>query len=147
MGFSLVALPFLCYSGAKYQKSLKEWVLDLNTQVGHLLTPMCFLSCLYMNGELVQECAVASPPNVKGMCAFAQPQVLVPNGMFAKFQTNEIYVDYGGPASYYENITWLAIALTEEESEILRQESAFWSPACCGNQIVASDCCTCGRTV
>jgi hypothetical protein len=158
MALSLVALPCLCYTEARYQRFLKKWVDDFNNQVGRLPTLMCVLVfvCLRVNGDLVGEFAVASVPTAKRKHTFAQPQVLVPRGMFAKFQTNHISFSYtsgnGASTTYSEDISWLAIALTEEESEILRQEVSFWEPACCSEEIEPHwcqwcFCCCCQRRI
>jgi hypothetical protein len=64
-------------------------------------------------------------------------EVMMPRGMFAKFQTNSVHSD-----KYHESISWLAVALTEEESAILREEVIFWSPGCC-DQTIRPACCAC----
>lgn len=67
--------------------------------------------------------------------------VLQPNGMYAKFQTNYIYIHYGEGSSYTEEISWLAIAMTPAEVERLKKEPTFWSPACCNdNEMVPNGC-------
>ncbi len=65
-------------------------------------------------------------------------EVLQPKGMYAKFQTNGVHSRY-----YNEEISWLAVAMTEEEAETLRNESVHWSPACCAPKIVPSPCACC----
>ena len=75
------------------------------------------------------------------MCALA-PQVLVPKGMLAKFQTNQ-HTQSTGNSSYSEEISWLAVALTPVEAEALRDEPIFWSPGCCTPNIEPHDCQCC----
>ena len=75
-------------------------------------------------------------------------EVLEPKGLFAKFQTNAVH-----SKNYNEEISWLAVALTEEEAESLRHEPTFWRPECCGPGILpdrcgeSCACCCCARRV
>ena len=60
-----------------------------------------------------------------------------------KFQTCSVH-----HGDSFEEISWLAVALTKPEAELLRLESAFWTPECCGSRIVPDACgrlaCCCG---
>jgi len=59
--------------------------------------------------------------------------------MYGKFQTNQ-YTQSNGDSSYSEEISWLAIALTEDEAEMLLAEPIFWTPACCAPYTVHHPC-------
>lgn len=134
VGLTVVGLPWVCYFEHKYQQAARKWLDDLNREVG---------------------CARATtiPPRPAGalalvpkrlklsMCALA-PQVLVPKGMLAKFQTNQ-HTQSTGNSSYSEEISWLAVALTPVEAEALRDEPIFWSPGCCTPTIEPHDCQCC----
>jgi hypothetical protein len=62
-------------------------------------------------------------------------EVLEPRGLFAKFQTNAVH-----SKDYHEEISWLAVALSEEEAQALRAEPIFWTPACCADRIKPDPC-------
>jgi len=62
-------------------------------------------------------------------------KVLIPKHMYAKFQTNAYHTK-----DYHEEISWLAIALNEDESRKLENEPIFWGPGCCNDKIVPSCC-------
>lgn len=64
-------------------------------------------------------------------------ELLAPRGMLAKFQTASVHID-----KYHEEISWLAVALTPDEAEILSREPVFWSPGCC-DSLIRPDSCAC----
>jgi hypothetical protein len=71
-------------------------------------------------------------------------RLLAPRGMFAKFQTAAIHTK-----DYHEEISWLAVSLTDEDAALLAAEPIFWSPACCKPEIAPDACadscaCCCG---
>ena len=51
-------------------------------------------------------------------------------GLYATTQTAMYDAD-----QYHEEISWLAIALTREEAEVLRSEPHIWATPCCGDEI------------
>jgi hypothetical protein len=65
-------------------------------------------------------------------------QVLEPKGMYAKFQTVQVNSD-----KYHEEQSWLAVALSADDAEILKQEAVFWKPACCDSRHIVKDTCQC----
>lgn len=72
-------------------------------------------------------------------------QVLMPKGMFAKFQTCEVYIDNPGDntGGQSEEISWLAVALTPEEVQRLKEEPIFWWPGCCNEGVLTKHPCGC----
>ncbi|KAI9003920.1 hypothetical protein DFJ74DRAFT_713435 [Hyaloraphidium curvatum] len=70
-------------------------------------------------------------------------EVLEPKGCYAKLQTNNETIQTGPNQTYSESVSWMAIALTPQESEALRQEPIFWTPQCCSDRMEA-DCCMSG---
>lgn len=58
-------------------------------------------------------------------------RVLLPKGLYAKFQSSEVHID-----NYHEIINWLAIALNKEEIEKLKNEAVCWGPKCCDKQTI-----------
>jgi hypothetical protein len=73
-------------------------------------------------------------------------EVLVPRGMFAKFQTSEVYVDNNGGkdgGGYSEELSWLAIAVNPEEVQRLKDEPVFWTPDCCDTSVLVKHPCGC----
>lgn len=94
---TLILLPLLCFWQGQYNRAMRRWLDNLNTNV------------------------------------------LLPRGMLAKFQTNRIDK---------LEFSWLAIALTDAEVELLRREPVMWRPECCGTGITPNECecccCCCG---
>lgn len=68
-------------------------------------------------------------------------EVLMPRGMYAKFQTSQITAD-----KHHEEISWLAIAMSETEIEALQREPVFWRPMCCEPNIAPDRCACCLST-
>lgn len=57
-------------------------------------------------------------------------QLLAPRGLFAKFQTTTVQYNCEHHI-FSRDYSWLAVALTAEETERLRAEPVQWSRACC----------------
>ena len=71
-------------------------------------------------------------------------EVFERRNLYSKFQSNEIHAD-----KYHETISWFAIALDAQESDLLKKEAVMWSPKCCSNDVVEPTscqnvCCYCG---
>eukprot|EP01116_Phalansterium_solitarium_P024915 TRINITY_DN9275_c0_g1_i1.p1 TRINITY_DN9275_c0_g1~~TRINITY_DN9275_c0_g1_i1.p1 ORF type:complete len:207 (+),score=54.50 TRINITY_DN9275_c0_g1_i1:108-728(+) len=73
--------------------------------------------------------------------------VLVPKGLFSKFQTNAVHSQH-----YNEEISWLAVALSPEEADQLMNEPVMWTPGCCEprirpDHVSSAACCCCAARV
>ena len=106
--------------------------------------------CLCSSSPFQHECKEGSYQRaVAEWLGRLNASLLAPRRMYAKVQTVEETVSYNDGTqdrSHTESLSWLAIALTDEEAHALQLEPVVWTPKCCSNRTEKAWC-QCKRVI